>query len=91
MNILVRNKDLGFFTQKDVTVQRFAKIDGEIELLWCNHAGATSEEVENCDYKSEGTDWVTKQYIYACDKCPATRDEYSTYWDDCPADGVYND
>ncbi len=88
MQIFIKNHDLGFWTQNEITAQKFEKIDGEIELVWCNHAGATTEELEHCDYRSEGSDWVTKRYIRVCDKCGATRDEYSNYWENAPEQGL---
>jgi len=89
MQIFVKNRDLGFFTQNQITAQKFEKIDGEMELVWCNHAGAYTDRQEICDYKSEGADWVTYENIQVCDKCGATKGEYDSHWIGNPEQGVY--
>jgi hypothetical protein len=91
MQIFVKNHDLGFWTQHEITAQKFEKIDGEMELVWCNHAGAITEELENCDYRSEGTDWVTKQYIHVCDKSLRPEMNIVTIGENAPENGVYDD
>lgn len=88
--IFIKNKDLGFFTEHPITAQKFQRVDGELELVWCNHAGAYTDSIEVCDYKSEGNDWVTYDDVLVCDRCGAFKRDYENYWEDCPEEGVYD-
>lgn len=96
MKISVLSKDLGFWSQVPITVQRFDKIaymDGpddfeyEEELIWCNHAGATSEDIENEIINPNGADhvWLTK--VSVCDKCDAFQRDNDEWWQDAPSEG----
>lgn len=86
MNIHVINKDLGFFTQEPITVQRFHSFDRELE--WCNHAGAETQETENTIYRPDDTDtvWIAKTLV--CDKCGAYQLPNDSFWYDAPTEGV---
>lgn len=89
MKIFVNNKDLGFFTATSITVQRFAEIiDGERELIWCNHAGAVSEKVENQIDRIDQPDITWTSYVLVCDKCPAYKKEGEDFWEDAPFEGI---
>lgn len=86
--IFINNKDLGFLTQEEVTVQRFEIVDGERELVWCNHAGAIEESVENEMTNPNGHDITWWDKIVVCDKCEAYRFVGDNEWRDAPEEGV---
>lgn len=89
--IYVKNHDLGFFTAKPITVQRFNNIDGEQELVYCNHA--SSEIVEKETWPTIYSDQVMIFKTEVCDKtnCGAYRLEGDNYWEDSPIEGVHSD
>lgn len=87
--IFINNKDLGFWTQQEITAQRFELIDGDPELCWCNHAGAIQETVHNQIDRIDEPDICWTSTILVCDKCPAWRKEYEPYWEDAPYEGVF--
>lgn len=86
--IFVHNKDLGFWTQTPITAQRFELVDGELELVWCNHAGSESEEIESSIINPNGADHVWYTMIEVCDKCDAIKRPGDNYWEDAPIEGV---
>lgn len=61
--IPVRNYDLGFFTQKDITVQ----VLEDDEVIHCNHAGCYTDEVSF----NEGLEEEYTKKALVCDKCSA--------------------
>ncbi len=62
-HIPVRNYDLGFYTQKDITVQILE--DGYV--THCNHAGCYGDEISF----NEGLDEEYTKRTLTCDKCSA--------------------
>lgn len=82
MKIFVNNKDLGFFTQEEITAQI---VSPEGELLFCNHAGAVEEHQED-DFLGTPID----RYVTFCDKCEAYKREGDNYWENAPFEGVHN-
>ena len=88
--INIRNYDLGFLTAEHVTAQKFAKEDGEIVVIWCNHAGAIQEEIEDEIYVPGGIDRVVITRALVCDKCGAYQPEGQTEWQEAPYEGVHN-
>lgn len=80
---MVKNEDLGFWTQSEITV--VSRYDGVIE--YCNHAGAY-EEVEyhqSMNPAGDVIEWPAK--VMLCDKCPAWRMPESNEWEDAPFEG----
>lgn len=86
--IHVRNRDLGFFTQTLITVQRFEIEDGDPVVVWCNHAGAIEEEYDVQINNVDRLDEVYQQTIIACNKCGASRLPGENYWENAPFEGV---
>lgn len=88
--IAIMNRDLGFFTEKPITAQRFEVVDedGTRELVWCNHAGAEVEEVENDIIRPEGIDSVYISRYLQCDKCEAYKPEGTDHWHEAPNEGI---
>lgn len=84
-SVYVRSLDFGFWTAESVTVQKF---DGNNDLLWCNHAGATEETEQNQIDRIDEPDIVWESKVMVCDKCPAYRHVGDTEWHDAPLDGV---
>lgn len=86
--IIVTNKDIW---DTPVTVQGFETVDddGTKSLLWCNHAGAENDVIED-DYSNPfGADWYSTFDVMQCDKCEAyqlIRGEFE--WMDAPVGGV---
>lgn len=77
--IFVKTHDFGFWTQEPVTVQ--VKYNGE--LMSCDHAGATEEEIINEMYNpvtEEHKQWTTP--ILVCDKCGSTKRPDENWWED---------
>lgn len=90
MKVYVKSLDMGFWTQEPITVARY-QVDGdEKELVWCNHAGAEEEEVENQIYRIDHPDIVWTDKVLVC-KCGAYRFLNDSYWSDAPIDGEHND
>lgn len=89
--IFVKSKDLGFFTQTNITVQRFEIVDGDRELVFCNHANATEEVVEHETFTPSGKEIVWAYKITTCDKsnCDAWKREGSSIWEDTPYRGAF--
>lgn len=91
--IHIRNKDLGFFTQKEITVQRFASDIGadpdDKEMIWCNHAGAIEDEIEQGIVRVDKPDIVWVERILECDKCTAWKHENDDRWQDAPYEGIH--
>jgi len=79
MKIQVSNRDFGFFSSQPITVYRVENDDDDT-IVWCNHWGATVEDVE--DYYGH----VTTQEF--CDKCGAWRQVATDdNWHDTPFEG----
>lgn len=85
--IFVKDKDLGFFTQTEIPVQRYETIDGEKTLVWCNHAGAEIEQVEKNSYNPDGVDDVWFETVHTC-TCGAVKWE-DNLWEDTPEEGAF--
>lgn len=88
--IYIKNEDLGFWTETPITVQSFEIIDkDEIDLVWCNHAGAIEEEHDGEVYNPNGTYHEWTQRVIVCNKCDAWRDALLDDWIDAPFEGVH--
>ena len=87
-SITILNKDLGFFTESTVTIQRF---DEEGDLIWCNHAGAEEEEAYNQVDRVDQSDLTWTEIIKVCDKCGAWQFDGDREWHEAPMDGVHYD
>jgi len=88
MKISVLNKDLGFLTEKPITVQRFEFDGQEDELVWCNHAGAIEEEVDNEIPNINGRDIAWTDRVLVC-KFGAYRFLEQDNWQDAPIEGSH--
>ena len=87
MKIYVKIHDLGFWTAKPVTVQKF--FDGELE--YCDHAGAV-EETEHVEHpRVDEPDIIYDQELIICDKCPAWRLAGDNYWEETPTNGKHEE
>lgn len=73
--IPVLSKDLGFWTQTEVTVTK--KEDGII--VWCNHADTDFEQESK--YQVSVTEY--------CNKCEAYRDVHDPDWINAPSEGCH--
>lgn len=93
--IHIQNKDLGFWTQEHITVQRFIPAEDkedEPELVWCNHDGAEEEELTNHVPVVDGYDMEWSAWVLICDKCPAQKFvDHDDGWDGAPFEGVFDD
>lgn len=91
MKVYVKSLDMGFWTQEPITVARY-QVDGdEKELVWCNHARAEEEEVENNVPRPDQPDIVWTDRVLVCRKCGAYKFEKETNWWDAPIEGEHND
>lgn len=91
--ITILNKDLGFWTQEPITVQRFHTVnypdgDFEKELVWCNHADAELISVYGEASRLTKPDITIITKIWICPKCEAYRQDGDSYWQDAPVEGV---
>lgn len=95
MKIYVHNKDLGFWTQEPIPVTRYAtqydEDDFDRELVWCNHAGAEEEEVENEINRIDQPDITWTDRVLVCRKCGAYKFEKETDWWDAPIEGAHHE
>ncbi len=89
MKINVIHKDFGYFSEVPITVQRFEPDwDGDMELVWCNHAGAESETFEKMVPRIDQPDIVWEDSILVCLKCGAFQRSYERTWEDTPVGGL---
>lgn len=86
--ILVKSLDHGYFTQSLVTVQRFERIDGDMEVVWCDHAGAQEEKQEVDSFYQDGEYQGQMVSITQCDKCPAWCEVNDSVWNDAPQESL---
>lgn len=70
MQIHVKNKDYGFFSEQPITVTRLE--DGEI--VYCNHAQAVEEEFSQEFSFNDGTYVEVNKSFLKCYKCGAFKD-----------------
>lgn len=90
MHIHIQNRDLGFFTQEAVTIQKFEVTDGEKTLVWCNHAEAETQEIVNEIYRPDQADIVWKSSVLVCYRCGAYKGEDNNFWEDEPELGIHH-
>lgn len=93
--IYIKNKDLGWWSEQPITVQRFETIynedDFDKELVWCNHAGFEEKEVENEYHTPDARTLEWTDRILICPKCGAYKMVWDEYWQDSPIQGVYDE
>lgn len=59
------------------------------EIIFCNHGGAETEEVENQVNRIDQPDIVWTSKIVVCEKCGAWRHEGERDWEEAPFEGAW--
>lgn len=90
MKINVIKKDLGYFTQEPITVQRIEKLDDEdTEVVFCTHAGAVEEEKETWPTNYDDRTYIVTTLV--CDRCGAYKVGDENIWNNAPERGKHED